>query len=202
LGKKRIPKPKFNPVKELPRLNAEPNYEIKTRKPMWDDWRLNIVRGIRENQLTLEANKIARRKCWVTGEAFEKCTVDQGFAKEYRCKKEFNEFVNCCHWEQQVELDKMRRDLKRHTEWWWLNIYDEHGEIGKQAEWKPEENFVKMWFKNILYNYFFKPLYQITPVQKEARLEELRMKQGKDIDTVNDEFNYKYKYEGKKTFEG
>lgn len=56
------------------------------------------------------------------------------------CKKEFNDFLNCCYHEyllsltfhrREVELDKLRRDTKRHNEWWWLCLYDEDGEIGK-----------------------------------------------------------------------
>ncbi len=45
----------------------------------------------------------------------------------------------------------MRRDTKMHTEWYWLNIYDEHGEIGKQADWKPQDSLLGMW-KEIAYN--------------------------------------------------
>lgn len=59
-----------------------------------------------------------------------------------------------------------------------------------------------MWFKDILYNYLFKPLYTITQQDKEKRLKELRHKQGNDIDTVNEEFNFRYKYEGKTAFNG
>ncbi len=51
----------------MPKLEPEPEYIIKTRPPMWDDWRLNIFRGIKENRLKMDANKIARRKCWQTG---------------------------------------------------------------------------------------------------------------------------------------
>lgn len=71
----------------------------------------------------------------------------------------------------------MRRDTKKHNEWWWLCLYDETGEIGKQAVWKPEEKLHKMWFKNILYNLFFKPKdSKMTEDQREKRLEELRKK--------------------------
>jgi len=70
----RAAKKKFSPIRDLPQLNPEPDYIIKTRPPMWDDWRLNIFRGIKENRLKLEANKIARRKCWETGTALEKCS--------------------------------------------------------------------------------------------------------------------------------
>ena len=61
----------------------------------------------------------------------EKCGESQGMWKVFRCKNEFNDFLNCCYHEQQVEMDKMRRDTKAHNEWYWLNLYDEHGEIGK-----------------------------------------------------------------------
>ena len=81
-------------------MHPEPDYIIKTRPPMWDDWRLNIFRGIKENRLKMEANKIARRKCWQTGEAFEKCSAVHGMWSTGRaCSKEFNDFVNCCYHE-------------------------------------------------------------------------------------------------------
>ena len=68
---------------------------------MWDDWRLNIFRGIKENRLKMDANKIARRKCWQSGEDFEKCGVRAGmWAAGYACKKEFDAFRNCCYHEQ------------------------------------------------------------------------------------------------------
>ena len=35
------------------------------------------------------------------------------------------------------------------------HIYDENGEIGKQAEWEPETQLTKMW-GSILYNLFYK----------------------------------------------
>ena len=123
---------------------------------MWDDWRLNIFRGIKENRLKMEANKIARRKCWETGGAFEKCSATNGmWLTGLRCKNEFNAFVNCCYHEQQVELDKLRRDTKMHDEWYWLNLYDEDGEIGKQAEWQPESSLTGIW-GTFLYNMFYK----------------------------------------------
>jgi len=28
-------------------------------------------------------------------------------------------------------MDKLRRDLSRHPEWWWRVLYDENGEIGE-----------------------------------------------------------------------
>jgi len=89
----RAAKKKYSPIRDLPRLNPEPDYIIKTRPPMWDDWRLNIFRGIKENRLKLEANKIARRKCWETGGALERCSEENTMWKLGRCKKEFNAFL-------------------------------------------------------------------------------------------------------------
>ena len=143
----------YSPIKELPQLNPEPNYVIKTRPPMWDDWRLNIFRGIKENRMKMEANKIARRKCWETGLSYEDCCRDGGMFGHQACKTHYSKFVNCCYHEREVELDKMRRDRRRHSEWYWLNIYDEHGEIGKQAVWKPEDSLTGMWRK-IAYDMF------------------------------------------------
>ena len=68
----------FSPVKDLPRLHPEPDYIIKTRPPMWDDWRLNIFRGLKENRLKMDANKLARRKCWETGLKYEECAASKG----------------------------------------------------------------------------------------------------------------------------
>ena len=184
---------KFNPVQQMPKLDPEPDYLIKTRPPMWDDWRLNIFRGVKENRLKLEANKISRRKCWQTGEALEDCGKAKGMFKIWSCKKEFDDFLNCCYHEQQVELDKMRRDTKKHDEWWWLCLYDETGEIGKQAEWKPEESLTKMWINNILYKMIFKPKdSKMTEEQRVSRLEELRKKQGIDLISYKDEFEFDF----------
>ena len=111
-------------------MEPEPDYIVKTRPPMWDDWRLNIFRGIKENRLKMEANKIARRKCWRTGLQYEECCKDGGMFGHGACRNVYNEFVNCCYHEREVEMDKMRRDTTKHTEWYWLNLYDESGEIG------------------------------------------------------------------------
>lgn len=48
-------------------------------------------------------------------------------------------------------MDKLRRDTTKHTEWYWLNLYDESGEIGLQAEFKPEESLTGIW-KKFAYN--------------------------------------------------
>jgi hypothetical protein len=49
----------------------------------------------------------------------------------------------------------MRRDTSLHAEWYWLNIYDEDGEIGKQAEWEPETKITRIW-GNMLWNMMYK----------------------------------------------
>ena len=79
----------------------------------------------------MEANKLARRKCWETGLALEKCGLENGMFKMYHCKNQFNALLECCHHEKLVEMDKMRRDTKKHNEWYWLCLYDEDGEIGR-----------------------------------------------------------------------
>ena len=81
----------------------------------------------------------------------------------------------------------MRRDTKSHNEWYWLNLYDEDGEIGKQAKWEPESSLSGIW-GTFLYNMFYKSSLATGREQKNeegekenwqnrmARLEELRRK--------------------------
>ena len=166
----------YSPIRDLPKIGPEPDYVIKTRPPMWDDWRLNIFRGIKENRLKMDANKIARRKCWETGQELERCTLERGMTKIYFCRPQMDAFLACCYHEQQVELDKLRRDTKMHDEWYWLNLYDEDGEIGKQAEWEPETQLSKIW-GTFLYHLFYKPKtdsISLTYAQRQQRLEEMR----------------------------
>ena len=200
----KLAKKTFTPIKELPKLEPEPDYIVKTRPPMWDDWRLNIFRGIKENRLKMEANKIARRKCWETGIAYENCCRDGGMFGHKACKVQYGKFVNCCYHEQQVELDKIRRDTSRHTEWYWLNIYDETGEIGKQKDWVPEESLTGMWAK-IGYNMFLGDNKKLeytgsksAKEEKEQRLEELRKKQGRDVEYYKDELMQSLKVDEEK----
>jgi len=54
---------------------------------MWDDWRLNIFRGIKENRLKMDANAVARRKCWETGERLESCCREKGMMKTWKCNE-------------------------------------------------------------------------------------------------------------------
>ena len=138
----------------------------------------------------MEANKLARRKCWETGTELEKCGELNGMYKMYHCKKQFNALLECCHHEQLVEMDKMRRDTKKHNEWYWLCLYDEDGEIGRQAEWEPETHLPKIW-GSFIYNMVFKDDKKssgMTNAQRQARLEELRRQQGCDIDATKDDF--------------
>jgi len=186
-------KKNYSPIYDLPKLHPEPDYIIKTRPPMWDDWRLNIFRGIKENRHKMEANKLARRKCWKTGGLLESCMEKESMWRPGRCRPQFDAFLQCCYHEQQVELDKIRRDTKIHSEWYWLNLYDEDGEIGKQAEWEPETQLTKIW-SSMLYNMVFKPDKQggVTKEQREQRLDELRKKQGIDMYHIKEEFEYDF----------
>jgi hypothetical protein len=86
-------------IRDLPKLNPEPDYIIRTRPPMWDDWRLNISRGIKENRLKMDANKIARRKCWKVGTALEECCQEYGMFKTFNCKNQLTAMLECCHHE-------------------------------------------------------------------------------------------------------
>ena len=70
----------------------------------------------------------------------------------------------------------MRRDIKKHNEWYWLNLYDENGEIGRQAEWEPETSYPKI-FKSFLYNMFYKPVPKKDGV-------EIKMVNGHMLDVV------------------
>jgi hypothetical protein len=36
----------------------------------------------------------------------------------------------CLVHEYDVEMDKLRRNMKMNTEWWWKDLYDENGEVG------------------------------------------------------------------------
>lgn len=36
----------------------------------------------------------------------------------------------CLAHEYEVEMDKLRRNMKMNTEWWWRDLYDENGEVG------------------------------------------------------------------------
>jgi len=54
----------------------------------------------------------------------------------------------CFSRELDVELDKRRRDIKRHDEWWWRVLYDESGEVADQANWDGSW-FLTMKFKEL-----------------------------------------------------
>jgi len=38
--------------------------------------------------------------------------------------------LNCFSHESEVEMDKLRRNMKLNPEWWWKILYDEDGEVG------------------------------------------------------------------------
>ena len=92
-------KKKYSVIEELPKLKPEPDYIIKTRPPMWDDWRLNIFRGMKENRLKMDSNKIARRKCWETGLNYENCVKEGGMFSHLKCNGDYTDFLNCCYHE-------------------------------------------------------------------------------------------------------
>jgi len=119
--------------------------------------------------------------------------------REYKCKDLFNAYKSWVKWETDVEVDKIRRDVKRHTEWWWLCLYDENGEIGKQAEFDPANVKKEGKFKSFLKGIFFMNdgFTQEERIERKKRLDELRKKQHKNIDVANKEFLEDYQYEKK-----
>ena len=60
-------------IEKLPKLHEETDYQIKTRSPKPTNWRLNIMRGKREDELRNEAYYLARRKCYDKAKSFENC---------------------------------------------------------------------------------------------------------------------------------
>lgn len=42
--------------------------------------------------------------------------------------------AECQEHEYVVEMDKRRRDMKRNPEYWWQELYNENGEVGRQKE--------------------------------------------------------------------
>ena len=117
--------------------------------------------------------------------------------REYKCRDLFHAFKACVKWETDVEMDKIRRDTRRHTEWWWLCMYDENGEIGKQAAFDPNELKGRSWLKFYLRNYLFGEGKQSEEEIKrnEIRLKELRKKQHPNLDVTNEEFLQTFRYD-------
>lgn len=50
-------------AEKMPILEEETDYDVKTRSPMPGPWKLNLLRGAREDELKDEVMPIARRKC-------------------------------------------------------------------------------------------------------------------------------------------
>lgn len=46
--------------------------------------------------------------------------------------------LSCFKHELNVEMDKLRRNMKLNKEWWWRILYDEDGEVGDQEAWVDE----------------------------------------------------------------
>lgn len=67
-----------------------------------------------------------------------------------------------------------------------IKIYDEDGEIGKQAEWEPETKITRIW-GNMLWNMMYKQDQIGMSAERRAdRLHELRNNQGYDLNSVKD----------------
>ncbi len=64
--------------------------------------------------------------------------------------------------------------MSLHKEWYWLNIYDENGEIGKQAQWQPEEKMTGMWRK-MAYNMFYGDSANIGKNKEERELKKQKL---------------------------
>ncbi len=60
----------------------------------------------------------------------------------FECAEESHEMKECFKNQYLIEMDRRRRDMDRNPEWWWQNIYDENGEVGKQKEWKDDQ----LWY--------------------------------------------------------
>jgi hypothetical protein len=137
-------------------------YELKTRPPFYTwNWRLNLLRRTREEELRDEAMKAARLKCHRTANTFTKCTLDHPREEATTCKPLFEPMQICFHEEFLVEMDKRRRDIGRNTEWWWQNIYSEEGEIGAQSGEPPSTYVEKVgditeWVIDKLYGWLYK----------------------------------------------
>ena len=118
---------------------VKPNYEIKTRSPRPENWRLNLMRGNKEDEFRGECFSISRRKCYDVVQEFAKCEKENGMIfTTFNCRPQADTMLKCFNFEFEVEMDKRRRDMKRNTEWWWRLYYDENGEVGDQANWKEE----------------------------------------------------------------
>mmetsp|Transcript_15943 Transcript_15943/g.29192 ORF Transcript_15943/g.29192 Transcript_15943/m.29192 type:complete len:176 (+) Transcript_15943:1557-2084(+) len=128
-------------------------YEVKTRPPLYTyNWRLNYLRRARDQELSDEAKKAARLKCFDSANTFTHCTLVNPRSETTECKAEFKIMQTCMGQEYLIEIDKRRRDMTRNTEWWWQNIYDEDGEVGTQAL-TPEDTYVE---KTVDFAYAFK----------------------------------------------
>jgi len=145
-----VPSKKQVDVESLPRIYPEEDYVIRTRSPMPDTWTMNIMRGKREDELRLESYPLARRKCYDYVKVLEQCNKDNGkFWTIFNCQEENNAMGSCFNHELKVEMDRRRRDMARHPEWWWRDLYDENGEVGDQEDWDGSW-FASMEIKKIL----------------------------------------------------
>lgn len=132
-------------------------YQIKTRPPQKSkNWRLSVYRKIRENKLSEEAMLAARLKCHGAANVYARCSYKYPFKESTMCKNLLKDMNKCFYQERDIELDKRRRDIVRNNESWWKDIYNEHGEIGLQADY-PKDTYsqkamqVCFWIKDQLF---------------------------------------------------
>lgn len=75
-----------------------------------------MLRRSREVDLKDEAMQAARLKCHVQANKFAKCSFDNPFKESTFCVNEFNDMKTCFIQENEVEMDKRRRDVTRNNE--------------------------------------------------------------------------------------
>jgi hypothetical protein len=58
---------------DLPAMEEETDYQVKTRGPLPESWQLNITRGKREDELRHEVYARSRKKCERKTDSFNAC---------------------------------------------------------------------------------------------------------------------------------
>lgn len=148
-------------VYELDQLEeSPPDVKAKTRAPKPGLWKLNILRGKREDELKDESMPLARRRCRTKATKFIECErVNGKYWTVFECIEEYETMNECFQRELEIETDKLRRDMQRHPEWWWREMYDEEGEVGDQAAWNNE------WFGTLLFWNFKQKYFGSSPAE-------------------------------------
>lgn len=84
-------------VFEMEQIDESPlDVKSKTRQPMPDLWKLNILRGKREDEIKDEAMPIARRRCRKKATDFIQCERENGkYWTVFECIEQY-EMMNTC----------------------------------------------------------------------------------------------------------